>query len=60
MHVMRCVGRRGEGEVKEIHGGGMCHNSTEENKRRFKQIKHMAKKAVSKAMRKKAEEALTE
>ena len=22
-HVMRCAGRRGEGEVKEIHGGGM-------------------------------------
>ena len=22
-HVMRCVGRRGVGEAKEIHGGGM-------------------------------------
>ena len=22
-HVMRCVGRRGGGEVKEIHGGGV-------------------------------------
>ena len=22
-HVMRCVGRRGGGEVKEIHGGGL-------------------------------------
>ena len=22
-HVMRCVGRRGGGEVKEVYGGGM-------------------------------------
>ena len=22
-HVMRCEGRRGRGEVKQIHGGGM-------------------------------------
>ena len=22
-HVMRCEGRRGGGEAKEIHGGGM-------------------------------------
>ena len=61
------------GEVKVAHGGGMkvkeavsrkkdAHkamrqNSTEENKRRYKSMKN---KAVSKAMREKAEEVLTE
>ena len=68
---MRWVGKRGGGEVKEIHGGGMketvsrkkeahktmCRNSTEENKMRHKSMK---KKAVTKAMREKAEEAFTE
>ena len=34
-----------------------CWNITEENKRRYKSLK---KKAVSKAMKEKAEEALTE
>ena len=38
----------------------MHQNSTEENKRRHKSIKNKAKKAVSKAMREMAEEALTE
>ena len=38
----------------------MCWNSTEENNRRYKSMKNKAKKAVSKAMRRKAEEALTE
>ena len=38
----------------------MCWNSTEENKRRYKSMKNKAKKAVSKAMREKAEEALIE
>ena len=38
----------------------MCQNSTEENKRRHKSIKNKANKAVSKAMREKGEEALTE
>ena len=57
---MRCVGRRGRGEVKEILGGGMkkkkdaykvmCWNNTVENKRRYKIMKNKAKKAVSKAM----------
>ena len=38
----------------------MCQNSTLENKRRHKSTKNKAKKAVSKAMREWAEEALTE
>ena len=38
----------------------MCQNSTEENKMRHKSMKNKAKKAVSKAMREKAEEVLTE
>ena len=37
----------------------MRKNSTDENKRRYKNMKNKAKKAVSKAMREKAEEALT-
>ena len=44
---------------KEAHKA-MCQSSTEENKRMFKSIKNEAKKAVLKAMREKAEEALTE
>ena len=38
----------------------MCHSSAEENKSRYKGIKNKANEAVSKAMREKAEEALTE
>ena len=38
----------------------MSQNSTEENKRKHKSLKNKAKKAVSKAMREKAEEAFTE
>ena len=38
----------------------MCKNSTEENKSGFKSMKNKAKKAVLKAMREKAEEALDE
>ena len=38
----------------------MCQNIYEENKRRFKSMKNKAYKAVSTAMREKAEEALTE
>ena len=32
--VMRCVGRRGGGEIKEIHGGGMkrCRRYFQERK----------------------------
>ena len=44
---------------KEAHKA-MCQNSTEENKSRYKSMKSKAKKAVSKAMREKAEEVLTE
>ena len=53
--------RRGEGGSfkNEVHKA-MCQNSTEENKRRYKRMKNKAKKAVSKAMREKAEEVLTE
>ena len=43
---------------KDAHRA-MCLKSTEENKRRYKGMKHNAKKAVSKAMREKAEEVLT-
>ena len=38
----------------------MCMNSIEENKKRYKIIKNKAKKTVSKAMREKAKELLTE
>ena len=38
----------------------MCQNSTEVNKSRYKRMKDKAKKSVSKTMREKAEEALTE
>ena len=38
----------------------MCQSSAEENKKRYKSMKNKAKKTVSKAMREKAEEALTE
>ena len=38
----------------------MCQNSTEENKKRYKSMKSKVNKAVSKAMREKAEEVITE
>ena len=38
----------------------MCRNSTKENKWRYKGMKNKAMKAVSKAIRVKAEEALSE
>ena len=44
---------------KETHKA-MCQSSTEENKRRYESIKNNVDKAVSKAMREKAEETLTE
>ena len=44
---------------KEVHKA-MCQNSTEENKRRYKSMKNKAIEAVSKAMREKAEESLTD
>ena len=73
---MRCGkkrGRRSKGdtwwwheEVKETFSikkdahKVMCQNSTEENKWRYEGMKNKAKKAVSKAIRVKTEEALTE
>ena len=39
---------------KEVHKA-MCQNRTEENKRRHESLKNKAKKAVSKAIREKAE-----
>ena len=44
---------------KESHNV-MCQNSTEENKRRYKNMKNKANKAVSKALIEKSDEALTE
>ena len=44
---------------KDAHKA-LCQNSTDENKRRYKGMNNNAKKAVSKAMREKAEEALSE
>ena len=45
---------------KEAHKA-MCQKCVyEENKRRYKSLKNKAKKAVSKAMREKAEEVFTE
>ena len=38
----------------------MCQNSTEGNKWRYKSLKNEAEKAVTKALREKAEERLTE
>ena len=44
---------------KEAHKA-LCHTITEENKRRYEIMKNKAKKAVLRAMREKAEEALAE
>ena len=44
---------------KDAHKA-MSRNSTEENKRRYKSMKNKAKKAVSKAMREKAEKVFNE
>ena len=66
---MRCVGRRGQKEIKEINGGGIKRrrrqfqerrkhtrrNCTEENKSWYRSMKNAANKEVSKAMREKAE-----
>ena len=68
---MRLDGRRGEGDTwwwneEEVVSGKkdahktICQNSAEENKRRYKSMKNKVNKAVSKAMREKAEEAHTE
>ena len=45
--------------IKKDAHKAMCRNSTEENKRKYKRMKNKAKKAVSKVMREKAEEAFT-
>ena len=53
-------------EVKEAVSGkkyahmAMCQDNTEESNRMYKSMKNTAKKAVSKAMRETAEDALTE
>ena len=66
-------GRRSKGDIwlwneevkkkvsrkKDAHKA-MCRISTEDNKIRHKSMKNKAKKAVSKAMREKADEAPTE
>ena len=44
---------------KEAHKA-MCQNNTVKNKRRYKNMQNKAKKIVSKVMREKVEEALTE
>ena len=44
--------------MKKAHKA-MCQNHTEENKSKYKSMKNKASKAASKAMREKAEEALT-
>ena len=46
--------------IKKDAQKAMCLNSTEENKSRYESMKNKAKKAVSKALREKAEEVLTE
>ena len=48
--------REAVSRMKDAHKF-MCRNSTEENRRRYEGMK---KKAVSKALREKAEEAVTE
>ena len=44
---------------KDAHNAA-CQNNTEEKKIRYKKMKNKAKKAVTKAMKVKAQEALTE
>ena len=68
---MRCVGRRGDtwwwneevtvavSRKKDAHNA-ISQNSTVENKRMHKSMKTKANKAVSKALREKAVEALAE
>ena len=45
---------------KKYSHNAMCQNNTEENNRSFESLKNNAKKAVSKAMRDKGNEALIE
>ena len=51
--------KEGVSRKKEAHKA-MSQNSPEKNKRRYKSMKNKANTAVSKAMKDKAEEALTE
>ena len=51
--------KEADSRKKEAHKA-MCQNNTEKNKRRYKSMKNKAKKAVSKALREKADEALTD
>ena len=60
-HVMRCVGRRVGGEIKEMHGGvvnvavsrnknahfAMCQNRTAVNWHRYKSMTNKARKESS-------------
>ena len=44
---------------KNVAHKAMCRNNTEENNRQYERMKNKIMKAVSKAMREKAEEGLT-
>ena len=46
--------------MKQCARREMCRNNSEENKRTYKSVKNRARKAVSKAVREKAEEVLSE
>ena len=52
--VMEAVSRKEDAHM------AMCQDNTEESKKRYRSMKNKARKAVSKALREKAEEALTE
>ena len=51
--------KEADSRMKETHRA-VCLNCTEDNKRRYESLKNKAKKAVSKALREKYEQALTE
>ena len=48
-HVMRCVGRRGGGEVKEINGGGRkrCLRHFQERKKHTRQFVRTVLRRIS-------------
>ena len=54
--VVGCIGRA---SIKKDAHKVMCQNSTEENKNRFGSMKNKTRKAVTKALREKAEVKLT-
>ena len=51
--------KEAESKKKDAHNV-MCRNSTEENKRSYRNMKNKTKKAVSKAIREMPDESLTE